>query len=105
MKRGSLRHVVSLHSFTMSFRFSRFLGSKWDRATAKGQPLAKEQEESSLSGLSPVQVLLADDTKGNASYTEVSQESSSTKDTSTDTSKVTLIQDVSGGLPSKSKGL
>ena len=103
MKRGSLRHVVSLQSFTMSFRFSRFLGSKWDRATAKGQPLAKEQEESSLSGLSTV--LPADDTKGNASYTEVSQESSSTKDTSTDTSKVTLIQDVSGGPPSKSKGL
>jgi hypothetical protein len=114
----------------MSRRFSRFLGSKWDKVTVKGQP--KQQEESSpSSGLATV--LLVDDTKGNASHSaEVSQDSSardtstvtskvttkgnasysgevsqdsSAKDTSTDTSKVTLIQDVSRGPPSKSKGL
>jgi hypothetical protein len=86
----------------MSRLFSRFLGPKWDEVTVKGQP--KEQEESSPSS-GPSTVLLVDDKKGNASYSgEVSQDSSA-KDTSTDTSEVTLIQDVSKEPPSKSKGL
>ena len=87
----------------MSRRFSRFfLGPKWDKVTVKEQP--KENEESSPSGSGPSTVLLVDDTTGNATDSEVGQESSA-KDTSTDTPEVALVQDVSRGPPSKSKGL
>jgi len=80
----------------MSRRFSKFLSSGWDKVTVKWQQ--KEEEGSSPSN--GPSVLHVDDTKGNATY---GQESSA-KDTSTETTP-SLIQDVSRGPPSKSKGL